>query len=510
MSIDFLTFLQQHGIQRDPRGAFEENLDLPGSAPTREPVARGQAVPAERGPVSEPVALAAAPVEPAEPSPARAVAQAEPVAVAPAPRRTRPPLDPFALAEGFQNASATAAEDPEVFKAMQPRLEQLRNEAMGLHAANFKGDPLADPAGYAKHMGELDGRFGKPMPPKEVAYWSNWQAGDKAKRIAQAEEALQKGDLASLKDNIDDLLGDGITAVDIQTGKATIGGVEVPSHIIMLQGPDGKPLPPINSVEWLARRASIEARMRIAEAQQKTDEAKRKEPTTRMQEENAALEAKQKNEQLKQDPVTLARQKVVQDFYTWSGEMLKSAKGNPEALQTIKLVIAERAAQLGITLPSASPESHLWGDNPPPGTAGAGNPAPGAGAAPRGGNRQTPEAERAAQEAEQARLAALPLSERQQAAKAKGLEAEATRKADRAILDARQSQLDGYDKNLLAIKRDQKRREATIAALDAMDKEGKWSAGQKQQGMKLMERLLDERPEVIPVQPFSEQRHYDP
>jgi hypothetical protein len=450
MSIDFLTFLQQHGIQRDPRGAFEEILDLPGSAPEPEQVARARAVPAERAAVSEPAALAEAPVEPVAPSPARAVARAEPVAVAPAPQREPPTPDPFRIAKSFQNAASTAAKDPEFFKAMQPRLQQMRDEAAGIHAANFQGDPMADPAGYAQHMGTLDAHFGKPMGAKEVAYWQKWQAGDKAERIARAEEALQKGDLATLKDNIDDLLGEGVTAVDIQTGKATIGGVEVPSHVIMLQGPDGKPLPPINSVEWLAQRASLETRVNLAKAQQQADDAKRKAPTMRMQEENIALEVQQKNKQLKQDPETLARQKVVQDYYTWSGEMLKSAKGNPEALQAVKLVIAERAAQLGITLPSASPESHLWGNNPPPGTTG------------------TPSRAQAEQAAQQAMLEAMPPSQRIQYAQ----QQEQQRIRDKA---ASQQQQQLLDKELAAIasqaaeiQRDPAAKQQALSRLDAI------------------------------------------
>ena len=369
MASEFLTFLQQHGIKRDQRGPFEENLDLPGSRPTPEPVARGQAVPNERAAVTEPSDLAAAPVESPTPSPTRAVARAAPVAVAPAPRREPPTPDPFQMAEGYQAALSEASQHPAVLKSMAPRLEAMRQKAAGIHAANYQGDPLADPEGYAKHMGELDGRFGQQMSAKEAAYWQKWQAGDKAARIDRAEEALQKCDLATLKDNIYDLLGEGVTAIGVEPGTATIGGVEVPSHIILTKGPDGKTVP-INAVEFLAQRASLETRLKLAQSQQQTAEAKRQEPTKRLQEENVKLDAEQKNKLLKQAaeaaPVSAAdraRYEALQKHDETVRKMYEKAAGDAAKMTVIQAYDQRERQRLGQG-GAGTPGAELWGDNP--------------------------------------------------------------------------------------------------------------------------------------------------
>lgn len=415
MASEFLTFLQQHGIKRDPRGAFEENLDLPGSAPEPEPVARGRPVPAERAPVSEPVALAEAPGESLAPSPTRAVAQAEPVAVAPSPRREPPTPDPFQMAEGYQSALREASQHPAVLKSMAPRLEAMRQKAAGIHAANYQGDPLADPAGYAKHMGELDGRFGQPMSAKEAAYWQKWQAGDKASRIDRAEEALQKGDLASLKDNIDDLLGEGVTAIGVEPGTANIGGVEVPSHIILTKGPDGKTVP-INSVEFLAQRASLETRLKLAQSQQQTAEAKRQEPTKRLQEENVRLDAEQKNKLLKQAAETpavsaadRARYEALQKHDETVRKMYEKAAGDAEKMTVIQAYDQRERQRLGQG-GAATPGAELWSDDPDAATA---QPLPGNNGPAMPANVAEARAT-SRQQAEQERLQQMPLSEQEQ------------------------------------------------------------------------------------------------
>lgn len=481
MASEFLTFLQQHGIKRDQRGPFEENLDLPGSTPPPEPVARGQAVPAERAAATEPAALVEAPGESLAPSPTRAVARAEPVAVAPAPRRAPPTPDPFQMAEGYQAALSEASQHPAVLKSMAPRLEAMRQKAAGIHAANYQGDPLADPAGYAKHMGELDGRFGQPMSAKEAAYWQKWQAGDKAGRIDRAEEALQKGDLATLKDNIDDLLGEGVTAIRVDPGTANIGGVDVPSHIILTQGPDGKTVP-INSVEFLAQRASLETRLKLAQSQQQTAEAQRQEPTKRLQEENVKLDAEQKNKLLKQAaeaaPVSAAdraRYEALQKHDETVRKMYEKAAGDAAKMTVIQAYDQRERQRLGQG-GAGTPGAELWGDNPPP-------------AAP--GTASRAQAEQAAQ---QAMLEAMPPSQRLQYAQ----QQEQQRRRDKA---ASQQQQQALDKELAAIasqaeiQRDPAAKQQALSRLDAIAEQ--YPARQRE-AEAVMQRLLNTAPVPVP------------
>ncbi len=176
------------------------------------------------------------------------------------------------LADAWQDIRMMTASDQEAHKRYAPQLDAIRALAIDRHHQDFKGDPIAAPVAYARHMGALAGRFGEPMSPAEAAKWQQYLEGEQADSVNRAKKAISEGNLWQINRSLENLMGPGWKATKVEPGTYTVGNLELPANVVTLIGPDGNPHT-INSTEFEMGQASLETRLRVAEANRKAQVA---------------------------------------------------------------------------------------------------------------------------------------------------------------------------------------------------------------------------------------------
>ena len=151
-----------------------------------------------------------------------------------------PPVD--RMVERFQEWQAVAAATPGVLPMVAPQLAAWRNLTVQQHARAFKGDPTASPeqaAAYARHMGEINGKLGKPMTWDEasrIASYVEERADGATQRFLKA---VSTGNDKGAQSGIDEVFGQDVTIVGKRPTKVDLHGNQVDDWEWTVKMPDG-------------------------------------------------------------------------------------------------------------------------------------------------------------------------------------------------------------------------------------------------------------------------------
>lgn len=205
------------------------------------------------------------------PSPVREVVQQAPRVAQPPPKFKLPPVEE--MVNDYQRWTAMAS-DPEVAKEVAPQLQAWRNLAMQQHAAQFKGDPMASPeqaAAYARHMGQIQGQLGAPMPWEEAAKVAEYISGTKAKMPTNFMQSMNRYDKSGVQPFVDDIYGPDWQLQSLAPGQANVGGNRVDVPTITLVNKKTGETKTHNSLEVSSLFGNFEGQVKVAELNRKRE-----------------------------------------------------------------------------------------------------------------------------------------------------------------------------------------------------------------------------------------------
>lgn len=165
------------------------------------------------------------------------------------------------------------ASDPDVAKIIAPRMAAWKNLTMQQHAKSFQGDPTSSPeqaAAYARHMGQIQGQLGTPMPWEEAAKIAEYTQGQKAKLPQRFIAGMDRYDKAEVQPFIDDIFGSGWKLQRLGPTKTNVGGNEMEVPSITIVGPNGE-TKTHTSLEVSTLFGNYEGAVKLAELNRKRD-----------------------------------------------------------------------------------------------------------------------------------------------------------------------------------------------------------------------------------------------
>lgn len=235
-----------------PVGATPGTMDRGGATPTTmapPPVPggeRGAAMPGGGPAAAVTPAEATAPGGAALPGQAPAPASAARETAAQGPEVSRPlrfelpAVDD--MVQNFQEWQAVAAATPGVAQIVAPQLAAWRNLTVQQHARAFDGDPTASPeqaAAYARHMGVINGKLGKPMTWDEAARIADYVEDREDGATQRFLKAVGTGNAKGAQEWIDTVFGQDVTIVGQRPTKVDLHGAQVDDWEWTVKMPDG-------------------------------------------------------------------------------------------------------------------------------------------------------------------------------------------------------------------------------------------------------------------------------
>ena len=175
----------------------------------------------------------------ASPSAARETAAQGPEVSRPL-RFELPPVDD--MVQSFQEWQAVAAATPGVAQIVAPQLAAWRNLAVQQHARAFEGDPTESPekaAAYARHMGVINGKLGKPMTWEEAARIADYVEEREDGATQRFLKAASTGNDKGAQEWIDQVFGQDVTIVGKRPTKVDLHGAQVDDWEWTVKMPDG-------------------------------------------------------------------------------------------------------------------------------------------------------------------------------------------------------------------------------------------------------------------------------
>lgn len=175
----------------------------------------------------------------ASPSAARETAAQGPEVSRPL-RFELPPVDD--MVQSFQEWQAVAAATPGVAQIVAPQLAAWRNLAVQQHARAFEGDPTESPekaAAYARHMGVINGKLGKPMAWEEAARIADYVEEREDGATQRFLKAASTGNDKGAQEWIDQVFGQDVTIVGKRPTKVDLHGAQVDDWEWTVKMPDG-------------------------------------------------------------------------------------------------------------------------------------------------------------------------------------------------------------------------------------------------------------------------------
>lgn len=151
-----------------------------------------------------------------------------------------PPVDD--MVQSFQEWQAVAAATPGVAQIVAPQLAAWRNLAVQQHARAFEGDPTESPeqaAAYARHMGVINGKLGKPMTWEEAARIADYVEEREDGATQRFLKAASTGNDKGAQEWIDQVFGQDVTIVGKRPTKVDLHGAQVDDWEWTVKMPDG-------------------------------------------------------------------------------------------------------------------------------------------------------------------------------------------------------------------------------------------------------------------------------
>lgn len=227
----------------------------------------GRQAPVE--PTAGPQGSSVAPAIPTQ-GPARDMAQQGAQTAQVPPRFNLPPVEE--MVDDYHRWQMMAS-DPDVAKIIAPRMAAWKNLTMQQHAKSFQGDPTSSPeqaAAYARHMGQIQGQLGTPMPWEEAAKIAEYTQGQKAKLPQRFIAGMDRYDKAEVQPFIDDIFGSGWKLQRLGPTKTNIGGNEMDVPSITIVGPNGE-TKTHTSLEVSTLFGNYEGAVKVAELNRKRE-----------------------------------------------------------------------------------------------------------------------------------------------------------------------------------------------------------------------------------------------
>jgi hypothetical protein len=146
------------------------------------------------------------------------------------------------MVQSFQEWQAVAAATPGVAQIVAPQLAAWRNLTVQQHARAFDGDPTASPeqaAAYARHMGVINGKLGKPMTWDEAARIADYVEDREDGATQRFLKAVGTGNAKGAQEWIDTVFGQDVTIVGQRPTKVDLHGAQVDDWEWTVKMPDG-------------------------------------------------------------------------------------------------------------------------------------------------------------------------------------------------------------------------------------------------------------------------------